>query len=366
MIFCKLLLTECGKRDIIYSVWKNKSSKGDKMKNNKLKLVLKIVCAVLCAAIVMAGSVGIAALVMQGDIDALGAKLDSESSEIADLKDKYESALQEIDALKEEQKRTWAELEELRGELSNTKQDLSMMLSDIDLLNDAIQVSKEEMEILKGDYDTALQEIQNLKEQIEALRGNDTKIRIYIDQGHNPTGNHNTGATGNGYYEQDITFTVGLLLAELLRADGRFEICLSRPTSGTVLGTDQDSSLDARINGAKDFEADYFISLHTNRYADSSVSGFEIYTVANSGESYVFGNHLRSYLAAATSLRDRGMKQDATIRVLKNATMPAILIEMGFISNPGDAKLMTESPELFATGIYNGILSYFKLAAPAS
>ena len=46
------------------------------MKNNKLKLVLKIVCAVLCAAIVMAGSVGIAAYVMQDDIDALQAKLD--------------------------------------------------------------------------------------------------------------------------------------------------------------------------------------------------------------------------------------------------------------------------------------------------
>ena len=75
-VFCKLLLTECGKRDIIYSVWKNKSSKGDKMKNNKIKLVLKIVCAVLCAAIVMAGSVCIAAYVMQDDIDAWQAKLD--------------------------------------------------------------------------------------------------------------------------------------------------------------------------------------------------------------------------------------------------------------------------------------------------
>ena len=150
----------------------------------------------------------------------------------------------------------------------------------------------------------------------------------------------------------------------MLGADGRFEVCLSRPTADTVLGTNQDSSLDARINGAKDFEADYFISLHTNGYADSSVSGFEIYTAANSDESYVFGNHLRSYLASATSLRDRGMKQSSDIRVLNNAEMPAILIEMGFISNPNDAKLMAESPELFANGIYNGILSYFKLEAP--
>lgn len=45
-------------------------------------------------------------------------------------------------------------------------------------------------------------------------------IRIFIDQGHNPSG-PNTGAEGNGLIEQDITYTVGLYLAELLSADPR-------------------------------------------------------------------------------------------------------------------------------------------------
>ena len=52
-------------------------------------------------------------------------------------------------------------------------------------------------------------------------------IRIFIDQGHNPSG-PNTGAEGNGLNEQDITYTVGLYLAELLCADPRFEVRLSR------------------------------------------------------------------------------------------------------------------------------------------
>jgi N-acetylmuramoyl-L-alanine amidase len=197
------------------------------------------------------------------------------------------------------------------------------------------------------------------------LGGEDTRIRIYIDQGHNPTSYHNAGAVGNGYYEQDITFTVGKLLAERLKADGRFAVCLSRPFSTTVLGTDNDSSLDARVEGAKDFGADYFISLHTNAYTNDTASGFEIYTVKNNDESYRFGDYLRPYLAAATNLRDRGMKQSSDIRVLNNATMPAILIEMGFISNPADASLMAEHPEIFADAIYEGMLSYFDLSAPA-
>lgn len=48
-------------------------------------------------------------------------------------------------------------------------------------------------------------------------------IKIFIDQGHNPSG-PNTGAEGFGLKEQDITYQVGKELAELLRADDRFEV----------------------------------------------------------------------------------------------------------------------------------------------
>ena len=55
-------------------------------------------------------------------------------------------------------------------------------------------------------------------------------IKIYVDQGHNPR-DFNTGAEGNGFFEQDITYNVGILLAELLAANPKFEVRLSRPTS---------------------------------------------------------------------------------------------------------------------------------------
>ena len=60
-------------------------------------------------------------------------------------------------------------------------------------------------------------------------------IKIYIDQGHNPNP-PNTGAEGNGLREQDITYEVGVRLAELLRQNGNFDVRLSRPTRETQLG----------------------------------------------------------------------------------------------------------------------------------
>ncbi|MBO5273563.1 MAG: N-acetylmuramoyl-L-alanine amidase, partial [Clostridia bacterium] len=58
-------------------------------------------------------------------------------------------------------------------------------------------------------------------------------------------------------------------------------------------------------------------------------------------------------------LRTRGVASRPGLYVLKRTAMPAALIEMGFISNANDAALMTQNPELFARGIYNGIKDYF-------
>ena len=185
------------------------------------------------------------------------------------------------------------------------------------------------------------------------------KIRIYIDQGHNPSPYHNTGAEGNGLLEQDLTFSIGHLLADLLQADGRFEVCLSRENEDTVLGSDNRSSLAARVDGAESFEADYFISLHINSYTNEDVRGIEVFASDGDDTSYHFGNSLLQGMEEATDLKNRGMKLSSELYVLENTTMPAVLLEMGFISNADDAELLSEQPELFAQGIYNGIVDHF-------
>jgi N-acetylmuramoyl-L-alanine amidase len=55
------------------------------------------------------------------------------------------------------------------------------------------------------------------------------------------------------------------------------------------------------------------------------------------------------------------MQVRSGLYVLRKTTMPSLLVELGFISNPRDAELMSTRPELFAEGIYQGILNYFDL-----
>lgn len=186
-------------------------------------------------------------------------------------------------------------------------------------------------------------------------------IKIYVDQGHNPTG-ANTGAEGNGYKEQDITYEVGQRLATLLRRNGNFDVRLSRPTPQTVRGTSNASSLRERVDEANSWGADYFISIHTNASLSSSASGTEVLVYTSPSPAANLAEDILISLVDATGLPNRGVKQRPGLYVLRKTQMPAVLVEMGFISNPGDAALMAENPSLFATGIYNGILDYLNLS----
>ena len=185
-------------------------------------------------------------------------------------------------------------------------------------------------------------------------------IKIYIDQGHNPR-SPNAGAEGNGLLEQDITYRVGRDLFSLLSSDGRFEARLSRPTADTQLGTSNASSLRLRVDDANAWGADAFISIHTNASVDSAVSGVESLVYAAGTPAYALGEDIAAGISEATGLRNRGVILRPGLYVLRKTTMPAVLSEIGFISNPADAALMNENPMLFARGIYNGILRYYDL-----
>jgi N-acetylmuramoyl-L-alanine amidase len=182
-------------------------------------------------------------------------------------------------------------------------------------------------------------------------------IKIYIDQGHNPV-NPNAGAEGNGLREQDLVYVIGQELAALLRADPDFEVRLSRPTRDTQLGTTNATSLAARVNEANRWGADYFISLHTNAATSPSATGTEAYAYARNTPAFRFGADILENLSQATGLRNRGMQARPGLYVLKKTRMPAVLVELGFITNPRDAALMRDEPGLFAEGIYRGIKEY--------
>ena len=186
-------------------------------------------------------------------------------------------------------------------------------------------------------------------------------IRIYIDQGHNPR-SYNTGAEGNGYFEQDITYRIGILLNSYFEGNSEFVTKLSRPTPDTILGISNSSSLVARVNEANAFRADLFLSLHTNAAVNPSANGSEclVYSRAST-VAYRVSESILEQMTLITGLKNRGIVERPGLYVLRKTQMPAVVVEMGFITNPSDAELLVNSPNLFAEGIYRGVLRYYGL-----
>lgn len=182
-------------------------------------------------------------------------------------------------------------------------------------------------------------------------------IKIYIDQGHNPQ-NPNAGAEGNGLREQDIVYEVGVQLAALLRSNPAFEVRLSRPTPDTTVGTSNSTSLRLRVADANSWGADYFISIHTNAAVQSAATGSEAFVFYKPSVAASLAEDILREMSASTGLRNRGVYARTNLYVLRRTAMPAVLVELGFITNSSDAALMSGSPELFARGIYNGILEF--------
>lgn len=185
-------------------------------------------------------------------------------------------------------------------------------------------------------------------------------IKIFIDQGHNPE-NPNAGAEGNGYREQDLVYFIGKALERLLNANPNFEARTSRNAPDEILGTSIAQSLAIRVNEANAFGADYFISIHANASDITSASGSEAFVYSLSSPAAGLAESILLGLSEATGLADRGVFARPTLYVLRKTAMPALLLEVGFITNSADAALMANNPELIARGIYNGILRYFGL-----
>lgn len=184
--------------------------------------------------------------------------------------------------------------------------------------------------------------------------------KIFIDQGHNPQG-INAGAEGFGYREQDITYAVGRRLAELLIQDGRFEVKLSRNSPTEQLGTSNATSLAARVNAANEWGADYFISIHANASVNPAANGTEVYVYRLGSVAAALAEEVLEGIVQRMGTKDNGVRVNPALYVLRRTRMPAILVELGYISNAEDVRKMTEDPWGFAQGIYNGILNYLDL-----
>ncbi len=176
---------------------------------------------------------------------------------------------------------------------------------------------------------------------------------IFIDPGH---GGSNSGAIGpTGLKEKDVALDVSLMTRDLLEDFGA-EVYLSRETDETL-------DLDTRVEMTNDSDADLFISVHANAHPDSGIQGTEtFYSSERSSLDFDFADALQDSLLHSLERDNRGVK-DSRFRVLRNAKIPAALVELAFLSNREEEELLRkdEFREDSAEGIVEGILNYDKM-----
>lgn len=181
---------------------------------------------------------------------------------------------------------------------------------------------------------------------------------IVLDPGH---GDYDSGSIGaKGTLEKDIALDVTLKLGKVLERKG-MKVIYTREDD-TVFSTDINEDLIARANIANKNSADLFISIHLNCCDSPEVSGTETYYHPASTSGKALAEKVQSEIVKTRKLADRGVKADNFL-VLRTSKAPAILVELGYISNSKDETILNNSryQEILAKAIANGIVTYLEV-----
>ena len=204
-----------------------------------------------------------------------------------------------------------------------------------------------------------------------ASRGNYDVLNkvIYLDAGH---GGYDPGASYFGISEKSLTLAIQSRVKAKLEAEG-YQVVTTR-TSDTYV------DLTDRSRAANASESDIFVSIHINASGSSAAQGIETYYYQPYAEypsrinatyhanptrlsmSDTLANAIQSSLINATGAQNQGVKRQ-TFAVLRETTAPAVLLELGFLSNPQEAARLNTSAyqETLANAIVAGIKRYYSI-----
>lgn len=154
---------------------------------------------------------------------------------------------------------------------------------------------------------------------------------IIIDAGH---GGIDPGSDSHGILEKEINLEIALKLQEVLHENG-YSVLMTREDDNSL-------SLRERSDFANEKEADLFISLHQNCYAqDASVHGIEVYYNSDkTTNDQQLAQMIQESLINETGAKNRGIHSDNGLVVTRETIMPAVLVETAFISNDDELDLI--------------------------
>jgi len=182
---------------------------------------------------------------------------------------------------------------------------------------------------------------------------------IVIDPGH---GGRDCGAINKsaGLMEKDLNLDISLKLQSLLVKAG-FNAILTRTEDRDVTwdGSPDRMELGARADVGNNLQADVFLSIHNDSSNNKNLNGTCTYYYKDI--DYNLACKIQKNLVLNLNIANRGLKK-ANFYVLKHTKMPAVLIEVAFMSNRQNAMLLAD-PEFrnkAAEGIYQGLMEYFQ------
>jgi N-acetylmuramoyl-L-alanine amidase len=193
-------------------------------------------------------------------------------------------------------------------------------------------------------------------------------IRVIVDAGH---GGNYTGVMYNNLVEKNINLLIARKIQELAK-NYHVDVIMTRDKDENAGGEDLRSSLDYRAGLAEKENADVFISIHMNALDhqpgeetnQNRESGFSIYVPDTSSRVYdgsvKLGSILTAYIKPDYSIAADLKQRSEGIRVLRQATVPAVVIECGYLDNKSDAEYLNDdkNQEKIAKDILEGIQKY--------
>ena len=181
------------------------------------------------------------------------------------------------------------------------------------------------------------------------------KYKVVIDPGH---GGSDPGAVGiNGLKETDIVLEVSKTVSEFLKNKG-VKTILTRTYERTL-------DLQPRVSKANNAKANAFVSIHANatRGKRKDVNGLETYYYSGSKGYSLAKNIHKQILITSSQSPDRGVRR-SRFYVIRKTSMPAALVEIGFVTGMYDAALLRQKAyrDKMSFAIAKGILNYLKLS----
>ena len=193
---------------------------------------------------------------------------------------------------------------------------------------------------------------------------NDEEFTVIIDAGH---GGKDPGAVGiDNVLEKDLNLLVSTHLCEYLINRG-VRVLMTRESDqllkieGSRLSF-KTQDLKARTEIANSHLNGIFVSIHMNKFTDSSVHGLQVWYSSNGRLSEILAESIQSNVAKTIQPNNkRQIKKDSnSIYILRHSKIPTVLVECGFLSNPDEVALLQDKnyQQELSKSIADGILIY--------